>query len=94
MFFKDFIYLFFREGGREEGRKGGREEGRKGPRKRNIRVWYARETWITCLSHAPKWATQACVLTGSGTGDLLFCCRAMPPSPSHTSQCSENIFKE
>ena len=27
MFFKDFIYLFFREGGREEGRKGGREEG-------------------------------------------------------------------
>ena len=73
--FNDFIYLILERG-----------ERREKERERNINL---RDTSISCLSYAPKlgtWpATQACVLTGNWTSDLLVHKPVLNPL-SHTSQ--------
>ena len=63
LFFKDFIYLFFRERGRE------------GERERNINVWLPLifPQLGACL------ATQACALTGNRPGHTLFHKPALNP---------------
>ena len=77
LFFKIFIYLFFKKG---EGREKGEEKYRR-----------VTEASICYLLHAPArvagiWpTTQACVLTGNRTSDLSVCGR-MPNLLSHTSQ--------
>ena len=70
LFFKDFIYLFSERG-----------EGREKERERNINVWLPLVRPL--LGTRPT--TQACALTGSGTGDPLVRRPALSPL-SGTSQ--------
>ena len=69
LYFKIFIYSFLREG-----------EGKEKERERNIPVWLPlmRPLLGTCPT------TQACALTGNGTGDPLVCRPALNPL-SYTS---------
>ena len=75
LFLKEFIYLLLERG-----------EGRKKQRERNIHVW---GKYQLVASHTPRLrigpATQACVLTGSRTSNLLVQRPALNPL-SHTSQ--------
>ena len=70
IFFKDFIYLFLERG-----------EEKEKDRERNIHVLLPLECPL--LGTWP--ATQACALTGNGTGDPLVCRLVLHPL-SHTSQ--------
>ena len=76
-FFKDFISFIFRERGRERERGEGREK----ERERNISVWLP----LMCPPLGTWPTTQACALTGNGTGDPLVRRPVLSPL-SHTSQ--------
>ena len=75
---KDFIYLFLE-----------RREGKEKERERNINGWLP----LACPKLGTRPTTQACVLTGSRTGNPLVCRPTLNPL-SYTSQSSFSFFKK